>query len=156
MNISGNSDNGFADHIKKFGESRCDVIWPILVVIIVIILIWIEYQAQETYNETREFNATTYREKIDKIVDEVHMNHLFVAWRRSLVISMLAALIVSWILFKGRMPHLILYAAIALTIFVALTFTLSWFNAHWFANIDYKIEDHLSQIRDEIASIKTD
>lgn len=156
-------------------------IWPLIVVLVLVYLIWTEYGSQDCrkqncnnragiiyvgkkeYNDdimgvkyiddSDKSNITTNEEIIDKISANIIQNHTIITWRRSMIASILIALVILFI-FCAEFPHGFTVLLTVLIIFIAIQISANWFQAHWWLFNDYKIDESLKQLRSKLNNKK--
>lgn len=147
------STHGYTDCSKWAWNNMA--IWPIILIVIVVYLIWSEYGSQDCRkqncnNRARMVHAEdTDREIIDKVSDNLMRNHTIVTWRRSIIISIVIALLIL-ILFCKEFPHGFTVLLTVLFVFMAVQISANWFQAHWWLFNDYKIDRSLQELRQRI------
>jgi len=142
-------------------------IWPLIVIVVLVYLIWSEYGSQDcrrqncnnrariVYVEDRyDLSGVGHRKEmvdsdeeiIDKISDNLMLNHTIVTWRRSIIVAILAAIIIL-LIFCKEFPHGFTVLLTILIIFMAVQISANWFQAHWWLFNDYRIEESLKMLR---------
>jgi hypothetical protein len=148
-------------------------IWPVIVIVVMVYLIWTEYGSQDCRNQdcnnrsriVYDFDgpersgveacAAEYtdsnREIIDKISANVLKNHTVIGWRRSLIAAIIIGILIL-LIFCKEFPHgFTVFITILLT-FLLVYFSSAWFQAHWWKFNDYKIDDSLQKLRNRLDS----
>jgi len=148
-NISANPKNGYE-------TDTAIPYWPIIAVVIIGFISWTEFKSQNCtencINKPPPIEADdTAKETIDKITIAIRNQHKMVSWRRSIVISIVLAIIIIVLInaSSGYMwfPNGFTVLMVGSFLFLAYYFSASWFGAHWWRNIDKKIEDVLLELR---------
>ena len=139
------------------------LIWPLIVITLVVLLTWSEYQdqdcrfdgvnieTQKCLNKAQPILPTDTKEEIiDKIIYSVRKNHNLISWKRALVAAMLASILIFMYYYRNNLPNGFIYLMITLVIFLIIFFPLVWFGAHWFRMNDDKIEEALIAFRNKV------
>lgn len=151
-------------------------IWPLIIILVLVYLIWTEYGSQdcrnqdcnnrakivyESYTDNSEFNnrsgvefdsntVDSNEEIIDKISTNVMQNHTIVTWRRSIIAAILISLVILFIFCK-EFPHGFTVLLTVFFVFMAVQISANWFQAHWWLFNDYKIDRSLQTLRQRVA-----
>ena len=147
--------------------------WPIIIIVIMVYLIWTEYGSQDCRNQDCNNRAkivydfdesrgatsgvetcdSTHNDSngdiIDKISTNIMKNHTVIGWRRSLIASIVIAILIL-IIFCQEFPHGFTVVMTVLLVFMIVYFSSAWFQAHWWKFNDYKIDDSLQKFRNRL------
>ncbi len=127
-------------------------IWPIIIIVLIVYLVWTEYGSQDCReqncnNRAKIIHSTDTRgTAIDKISSNVLKNHAVIGWRRTLIVAIIIAIIVL-LIFCKEFPHGFTVTIAILIIFLLAYFSSAWLQAHWWKFNDYKIERSLKDLR---------
>lgn len=141
--------NGYCEYNSQWYNTA---LWPIIIVGILTYLIWTEYgsqdcQYQNCNNTSKVIYATdSITETIDKTTYNIRKNHTIIGWRRALLVSIVAAIIILMI-FCPYFPHGFTIFLTILIIFVIVYFAQAWFQARWWKPRDRIIEKMLFRLR---------
>ena len=129
--------------------------WPVIVTALIIFLTVGEIGSQSCENgacnhyKNVEPSDESTTGDIDNLISRVKINHTVVGWRRALIIAMLLSLIVLVIFYPG-LPDGFDFFLVATIIFLSVYFTTSWFQWHGWKARDFKIEEKLLHLRNNI------
>ena len=126
------------------------LIWPIIVILLVVFLIWSEYGSQDCRYQNCNNRAQIIDHDddlgsaIDKIKHNVYLNHTLVGWRRALLAAILLTVITLFI-FCPEMPDGFTVIIVTVIFFVFIYFSSAWIQHRWWRNNDRKLDKALDQ-----------
>ena len=115
----------------------------LLVVLIIIILIYFEYNSSFTPFIQKKKN------EFDLMLDINRNNHMYVIWRKSLIVALIVTFLVFLILYRKCVINFTFLLCVLL-VFVAVYFTSIWFQAHWWRENNDRIENSIFKLKDYI------
>lgn len=162
MNVNKSSDIHTAP-INNEGflpTAQGTLVWPFIVIIIVIILLYLEYRDISTadsildlnqiINQEQESPPKSNVEQLDQLTKRLRKNHLIINWRRSLLISIILAILILFYLYPSQIPSGFTVFIATAIIFTILYFSENWFNAHFWLMNDVKIEKEFDILRSSL------
>ncbi len=129
--------------------------WIFFLFIILLVLLYEEIN----YNiPTLELEGKSKKRLIDYVLSKVRNNHIVdINWRTSLVSALVISFILSYFLFYPfEVPPGFVYFFLVIIIWGITYFSLNWVTSHCWKMNDYKIEDNLLKLRNDLKTdIKT-
>ena len=132
------------------------LIWPFIIILLVAFLIWTEDGSQNCLNKKCNNSCPEINKQdkpthmIDKIIENVRLNHTEVIWRRSLLVAIFASLLIFVLFYRKGFPHGIKMFLLIVIIFLGVYFSTSWLQLKWWKANNSKIESSLYRLRANI------
>lgn len=152
-------DDVSTKHLPNPDEYTAGFIWPCVVIVLIIVLIWAEDGSQNAthncHNSPPEILDTDNDiEVIDKVIVSITNNHKLVHWRRALIVALLLTVLLLFIaaFFNpyGGFANGFLVFLISMFIFMGTYFGATFLqNRYWYPN-DLIIIQSLSDLRDKL------
>lgn len=140
-------------------DNKVGWIWPIVLIIIFIFLIWAEDRSQccngkPCHNSGPEWTGDeTFLEAMDKTITTVHLNDKLVHWRRAMIASFSVALLTMLIYYAmgtcAGFPSGIIIFLITFFIFLGVYSSIMWKQTRWFRPKNNRTERLLRNLRDK-------
>lgn len=139
--------------IMNFASREC-VIVSIIILVAIFIIIYAEYVAHDCVPHktcthsveapSPDDDRNTY---IDKISDMITNNNDYVAWRQSLLVSLIVTIPIAYYARK-RLPNFTDAIIIIPIVFIATYFSWSWIWSHFFNPNSIAIHESLDRLKD--------